>query len=366
MRWQPFDDSLTVRATWGEGFHQPSLIELFGSPSQDLTPSLGVGGLFDPATGTRVGEIPFIIRSNPNLQPEDSRSFSGGFVYTPKFVQGLTLTIDLYDIESKGRVAIPDIQDVINRSVTGQLLPLEQVNRDADGNIVSLEEAFQNSGSQKARGIDFGLQYQVETRFGVFTWLTQASYLDSFQFAQLPGETEVELRSGGGPVGPDEAYLKWRANSRLGWAWRGFDVGMTVHYLDGFHEIVNTTRDSGKPFPDGKKEHYVKQTWFFDAQASYDFTFVAPVETQPVAGYAKDTQDMTLAHDGQPVESAGAQTANFALPIWKRLLNHTTLTLGCNDVFGQDPPQAQSTTNYADFLYDSTGRFVYVSLTKKF
>ena len=28
MRWQPLDDSLTIRATWGEGFRQPTLVEL--------------------------------------------------------------------------------------------------------------------------------------------------------------------------------------------------------------------------------------------------------------------------------------------------------------------------------------------------
>ena len=32
VRWQPFDESLTVRATWGEGFQQPSLLELFANP----------------------------------------------------------------------------------------------------------------------------------------------------------------------------------------------------------------------------------------------------------------------------------------------------------------------------------------------
>src|SRR6266700_4239981 len=31
MRWQPFDEQLTLRATWGEGFREPSLEELFGS-----------------------------------------------------------------------------------------------------------------------------------------------------------------------------------------------------------------------------------------------------------------------------------------------------------------------------------------------
>src|SRR6266496_3523916 len=30
MRWQPFDQQLTLRATWGEGFREPSLEELFG------------------------------------------------------------------------------------------------------------------------------------------------------------------------------------------------------------------------------------------------------------------------------------------------------------------------------------------------
>ena len=88
--------------------------------------------------------------------------------------------------------------------------------------------------------------------------------------------------------------------------------------------------------------------------------------SQPVAGYAKDAQEITSASGGQPVESAPAQTANFALPVWKRLLNNTTLTIGCNNVFGHDPPDAATSTNYAEFLYDPTGRFVYVSLTKRF
>ena len=47
VRWQPFDDSLTVRATWGEGFHEPSLIELFGIPIQGLLGPV----VHDPVTG---------------------------------------------------------------------------------------------------------------------------------------------------------------------------------------------------------------------------------------------------------------------------------------------------------------------------
>ena len=249
------------------------------------------------------------------------------------------------------------------RAATGQSLPGEVITRDANGDIASIQVAFQNAGSQKARGADFALSYQIQTRFGMFTWLTQATYLDSFQLAEVPGQAELELRSGIRPdSGSDEAYLKWRAISRIDWDWNGFDLGMTAHYLDGFHEILNF----GPQFPNNIKEHWVKETWFFDVRGSYDFHFEVPIEAQPVAGYAKDTKETSADVNHQPEASATAQTVNYSLPAWKHLLNNTTVTLGCNDVFGHDPPDAAATANYADFLYDPTGRFVYVSLTKKF
>ena len=203
--------------------------------------------MHDPVTDTNVFDVPFITRSNPNLEPEDSRNFTAGIVYTPKFVTSLTLTIDFYDIESLGRTVIPDFQNVVNRSTTGNLLPGEAVDRDPkSGEIVRLENAFQNAGSQKSRGVDFGLSYQVETRFGTFTWLTQATYLDSFLFADLPGAPVKELRSRVRPLAlSDEAYLKWRANSQIDWAWKGFDFGLTAHYLDGFHGRSAATIERG-------------------------------------------------------------------------------------------------------------------------
>lgn len=359
MRWQPFDESLTIRATWGEGFHVPSLTELFGNPTQFLRDDL-----FDPVTGEVVDEVRIISRSNPTLQPEDSRSFSGGFVYTPKFAPGLTVSVDLFDIESLGRVVGVDAQAVVNRVANGQPLFGERVTRDAEGNIILVEKAFQNGGSQKARGVDFGVQYVLETRWGTFTSLTQATFLDSFQFAPTPDFPEKELvGSVLGFVGSDDGYLKWKSFSRIDWSWHDFDVSATVHYLNGFHEH--------KPFAflyddPANHIHYVKQTWYFDVQGSYSLNFVAPVETGPVPGYAKDSKETASTKDGVQVESATAQTASYGLPTWKHILNGTTVTLGCNNVFGHDPPDANTATNYADFAYDSTGRFVYISLTKKF
>ena len=235
---------------------------------------------------------------------------------------------------------------MIDRAASGQLLPLEAVHRDPTTNeIILLEEAFQNAGSRKARGVDFSLSYQIETRIGIFTSLTQVTYLDSLQFAQVPGEPERELRGTGELFGSDDAPLKWKGVSRLDWAWRGFSTGVTVYYLDGFHESVRA-RDSN--------DHYVSQTWTFDVRASYTFNFVPPVNPPPVSS-GKETPSMPT-----------TTVADFGCSSWKRFANGTTITIGCNNVFGQDPPRAAAASNYPGFLYDPTGRFVYFSLTKKF
>src|SRR5207248_6759707 len=67
MRWQPIDHSLTLRATWGEGYRQPTLIELSAPPaSAALT-------IFDPVRNEVVPQWPITFLPNPNLHPEDSR-----------------------------------------------------------------------------------------------------------------------------------------------------------------------------------------------------------------------------------------------------------------------------------------------------
>ena len=256
----------------------------------------------------------------------------------------------------------------MQRFVSGHLLPGEMVLLDPSGETINaVIDAFQNAGRQNARGIDMGLQYQKQTPWGTFTSYTQATYLDSFIFQATTVSKGAEVSGNSADQGTlGDGYLKWRGISRLDWAWNGFDLIGTARYLSGFHEHLF----SGAPTPDGNKDHWVDATWFFDVQASYTLSFVAPVEPQPVAGYSKDAKEIVRGKDGKAVETG--QTANYSMPCWKNLLNNTTFTIGCNDVFGEDPPVqlgAFAATNANDFpgaIYDNVGRFLYVELTKKF
>lgn len=341
VRWQPIDDSLTLRFTWGRGFREPSLEELYSAPTSDIQPSHDPmnGGAFEPETTT-------LIQSSPDLQPEESETFSGGFVYTPKFVPGLTFSTDIWQIDRTGVVQSAFLDAVLARELTGTLLPGERVERLPDGTITRIVVSNRNEASQKANGVDFGLQYVKDTSFGTFTWLTQATYLNSFEIQRVAGgRTEQLAGVTTDPGQSQEGYYRWRGNSRLDWAWKGFDVIGTVRYTDGFQEEdPNLLR------------HYVEHRWLFDLQASYDFSALV---SKSAAGtnYSKD-------------DKAPSAIASAEMSVLDHLLYGTTFTVGVINLFDKDPPAASgqggNSVGYPGFTYDSTGRFVYVRLTKKF
>jgi hypothetical protein len=195
--------------------------------------------------------------------------------------------------------------------------------------------------------------------------LTQATYLYEFFFPLFsqgfPGEFHGNLAgTTTDPGASNEGWYRWKTNSRLDWTWKGIDLNVTCRYTDGFKEHK----------PNFITSHYVKQTFFFDTQASYDLTALLPVENNPVAGQAKSPKDVSRGKDGSPTETAVSQTANYERDIWTRLLRGTIITVGCNNIFDHDPPMAWGEggngVGYPGFTYDATGRFAYIRLTKKF
>jgi iron complex outermembrane receptor protein len=342
VRWQPVDDSLTVRFTWGLGFREPSLEELYSAPISDIQPSHDPknGGAFEPETTT-------LIQSSPDLQPEDSETFSGGIVWTPKFVPGLTISTDFWQIERTGVVQSAFLDAVLARELAGTLLPGERVERLPDGTITRIVVSNRNEASQKANGIDFGMQYQYPSSFGTFTSITQLTYLNSFEVQRVEGGITEQLAGvTTDPGASQEGYYRWRGNTSLDWAYKGFDLLGRVRLISGFIE-----QD-----PDLNTRN-VDRRWLFDLQASYDFSALVH-ETSEAANTSKDSK------------ATVSTSASYRMSFWDHLLKGTTFTVGCNNVFDQDPPfasgQGGNSVGYPGFTYDATGRFYYVRLTKKF
>jgi iron complex outermembrane receptor protein len=384
VRWQPFDEQLTIRSTWGEGFLEPSLVELFGPTRFLLGP---IGGTVT-STGENVTQPETTIEQLPNrnLGPEHDRTWSGGVVYTPKWIQNLvpnstlTVTIDLWDVERTGVVVFQSPSTILAQFNEGLVPAVVSPNVptgtaalfDPEGNFGGVSAPYLSGGRENARGADFGIQYAIETGYGTFTWLTRASYLDSFIY-QFPGSEarEVAGRANNGPfegsffgdVTSGDAWVKWKGITNLDWTWHNIDFNATVHLFDGFVEQIKA-RQFGDPI---WKEHYVHPTWFTDAQLSYSLIFTPPVEAAPVPGYSKGGKEVISSKEGKEVPPA----AVYSMPCWKNILNNSTLTVGVNNIFGEDPPKEfgfefGNAFGIPGSTYDNLGRFWYVRMIKKF
>ena len=389
VRWQPFDEQLTIRSTWGEGFLEPSMNQLYGPTVFGLAPAHFVG--FAPGSTTLQDisnpETTVVETPNRNLSPEHDRTWTGGIVYTPKWMQNLvpnsslTLTVDLWDVERTGVIVFLAPGQVIAEFnagvVPGVVSPAKPpgtgpaVLFDPAGSFNGVQSPFTNGGRENARGVDLGLQYAIETGYGTFTWLTRVSYLDQFVF-QFPGQRAYQVAGRAnndwfegnffGQTTGGDAWYKWKGLTNLDWTWHNIDFNVTVHLLDGFWELLDGVK------PDGFfKQHYVHPTWFTDAQLSYSLIFTPPVEAAPVPGYSKDSKQVL---SGKEKEVPPA--AVYSMPCWKNILNNSTITVGVNDIFGEDPPHelgqeaVGNAQGYPAGSYDNLGRFVYVRMITKF
>lgn len=396
VRWQPFDESLTIRSTWGEGFLEPSMVQLYGPKRFLLAPLGGTTcapvALFGPCGSpnnapqdltnpeTTVEQIP-----NRDLHPEHDRSWTAGFVYTPKWIPSkwgtLTLTLDLWDVERSGVVMYLNPSTIVNNyNAAGYPTSLAIVSPanpttasppstlfDSEGGFSGVSAPYQNGGRMRANGFDLGAQYQIETDYGTFSILSRWSYLNEFVVnfphstpRQAAGSSSTEWYIGSyfGDVTNPQAWLKWRGDTSLDWTWHNWDVTWTWHFLDGYHEQFLAQQFDGI-----YKQHWVDATNFVDAQVSYTQIFTPPVEAAPVPGYSKGKEVVAGKGKEAPVTEA--------LPCWKAILNNTTITAGVSNIADSEPPSSfgfefGNSIGYPGSLYDNIGRFCYVRLVKKF
>jgi outer membrane receptor protein involved in Fe transport len=393
VRWQPFDESLTLRSTWGEGFLEPSMVELYGpgrvvfgsghftgcAPTTVFGPcgsdTNPVQDVSDPETA--IEQLP-----NKNIRPEHDRTWTGGIVYTPKFIPPkwgqLTLTFDFWDVERTGVAAYlsPDLINIgYNTGVFPGIVQPAQPTATSPavlflptGDYNGVVSPYVNGGRSRTNGVDLGLQYQVETGVGTFSLLSRWSYLNEMVInfpgqrpRQVAGSSSSEWYVGTWFGGSDipQGWLKWRGDTTLDWTWHNWDLNVTVHTLDGYWEQLHAVKFDGR-----WKRHWVNATWFTDAQLSYTLVFTSPVEAAPVAGYSKGEKEVVdKGKEAPPVP--------YALPCWKTILNNTTLTFGVTNLFDRDPPHAfgaefGDTLGYPGGMYDDIGRFWYLRMIKKF
>jgi outer membrane receptor protein involved in Fe transport len=97
LTWKVNDDWV-LRTTRSRDIRAPGLTDLYAPPT------FGFLNLTDSHTGL-TGIVPTLQAGNSALTPEISDTVTAGFVWTPKFVDGLSVTLDYYHIHITNGIA---------------------------------------------------------------------------------------------------------------------------------------------------------------------------------------------------------------------------------------------------------------------
>jgi len=196
---------------------------------------------------------------NPNLEPEESESFTFSTVYQPRFAPGLTLSLDYYEIRIDKVIAAVSAEGIATNCVSGAELNMDACNSifrtnpdipfgmgapsgDPIGGFI--ERSF-NYAALETRGLDFGANYSWDTadwgkNWGAFDWRLQGSWLiEQKQFLNEADPSDyTELAASIGLSGTN-AYPRVRMASSL--SWRPNDI-WNVNWTADWQSATNIVR----------------------------------------------------------------------------------------------------------------------------
>jgi iron complex outermembrane recepter protein len=374
VRWQPLDPkymgAVILRASYTEAFHAPTLPELAPAGVRFPDPTL----VHDPFSSQTPGGITELGIGNPLLRPETAYEWSAGVVYSPKWLKGLTLSVDYWNISLRSiparlgaqfiidnENALPGLVQRAPTSIPGELGPITLV----------IDPRF-NVAGVSLDGIDYEAIYIFDSTifggpdWGRLTLTVNGTYLNTFGLVVTPGSPSINLAGQlstsstiAGSLPRDRAYfsLFWDgpADTWLG----GFDIGATVHYTGQYHDAVDLDLVHGQG-------RLVREWITLDLLASYAFNLPPPGPAE-VPGFAKGGRK-NVKIDGKEKNVLPVSTAEYNPCGWRAWLNGTTITLGMQNVFDQDPPFVAGAfeNNYDESIATIKGRFWYVQLKKRF
>jgi outer membrane receptor protein involved in Fe transport len=210
-------DDIRLRTSWSVDIRAPQLNELF-------TPvTFGGASLQDPKTQANVNIITQTT-GNPNLKPEIARTISGGVVFTPTFIPGLTVSADWYSIGVTGYVATVPIATILNQcnpTASSTIHPGQKGNPNDPlcsalifaGPVGTQGPALSgtistpiNSASETTSGMDLAANYTMDFWEGSLAWSAVASLNDELTLTQTAVAPSDSAGSAGNP--------KWRGIAR--------------------------------------------------------------------------------------------------------------------------------------------------------
>lgn len=352
--WQVVDD-FRVRAQFQRAVRAPNISELFISPSNNFP------GVADPcdslfgnfaflsaaqvtsvtancvAAGVPLADVGGSIAGNPQvetvfsgfgstLEAETADTLTIGGVISPRFIEGLTVSVDYFDINIDNAIGAPSAQSVVEDCILDAIAAqCAFIQRDATGEIIDIGNGaagpilIRNAVGLSVRGIDLGISYQTGLgSLGDLSFRFDGTHTLESSNQGSPGSLRIDCNGFyGGPCG--EPTPEWKFTSLATWTFGGLSTNVRYSWISGVDDGFNI-----------RYENYAGNR-FVSSIGSFG------------------TLDVSLAYD----------------------LNETVrLSLGVDNILGEDPPLLGSCCNEQantfPATYETLGRQVFFGATLKF
>ena len=197
---------------------------------------------FDPVTGEYNFNDPLtasfggVTGGNPLLQEETAETLTVGFVFQPDFIEGLSLTLDYWDISIEDAIEAVSSQNIVNGCYV-QLVAnpafcalSDREDNPADmqyGGFRFIQQSTLNFAAVETNGIDFSARYAFEVGAHGFDVTVQGTHVDEindFENPLDPTFANPELTELNRPEFAGNIFLNWTIGD--------LQVGWQSQYLD--------------------------------------------------------------------------------------------------------------------------------------
>jgi iron complex outermembrane receptor protein len=301
VEWAPVEDA-RIRYVYNEGFRAPNIGELFLAEQETAAaysePCENWDTLYAPGSAEYVNcgtndNLPLgwdltsssqamsLQGGNSDLEEEQSKSHTVGLVLTPRWVEGLSVTMDYFRIDIENVIGAAGVDIVIGEcyaslnftsplcallegpTLVGETPSLQApARRNVLNQLSGINLRNENLAAFETRGIDFGAEYSFETPLGELGLQLSGTWLEEFGYVPLPGFSPTQLAGhyGTDPYQGDSpaAFPEWQLGTAVTLTGDSWGVAWTTDYMSTVQGLDSSLRD-----------HTAGSRWYNNLSAYY-------------------------------------------------------------------------------------------------